>query len=332
MNAFDLERLPFRLHDFTRSTWVSERAQAIWQPRIDRVAACWLQLELLSVVTGLRRCTHTIISAKNLEALTTKMSDQGLVVEIMESLGNFHSTYAATTSTDKPINEPANYSIVIGTPDDAALFREAWTQRNQTNLGLLLGYPTCCTAFFDKVWYGERLIDVTWPMAYNTIGDTQDVSHEHVCVIDELPHANVMLRWLGIRAVPHLPCRFDCRETINHAEQFIALGRNAGYIEEMDWLVEMLSWPIQWSALHGIAEIKTPVVKIATTTDATPFKYSVRYEGTIYPEEGADGLAFPYMIPQHLKMTESNSFQRGLSNPIHLYDHVVSPKTDESDA
>ena len=32
--------------------------------------------------------------------------------------------------------------------------------------------------------------------------------------------------------------------------------------EVVSWLMEMLSWNVQWSALHGIAEIKTPVFPI----------------------------------------------------------------------
>jgi hypothetical protein len=36
---------------------------------------------------------------------------------------------------------------------------------------------------------------------------------------------------------------------------------HSGYRAEMDSLRDVFSWPVEWSALHGIAELKTPVIK-----------------------------------------------------------------------
>jgi hypothetical protein len=58
-----------------------------------------------------------------------------------------------------------------------------------------------------------------------------------------------------------------------------------------------MQWPVEWSALHGIAEIKTPIVKLSTRTDATPEKLILRYHGERYPQEGAHGVRFPYAVP-----------------------------------
>jgi hypothetical protein len=63
----------------------------------------------------------------------------------------------------------------------------------------------------------------------------------------------------------------------------------------MDWLDEVLAWPVEWSALHGIAEIRTPIAKVAMQTDATASKYTIQYPGRGYPREGARGLVFPYL-------------------------------------
>ncbi len=79
---------------------------------------------------------------------------------------------------------------------------------------------------------------------------------------------------------------------------------------------EILSWPAEWSALHGIAEIKTPVLKVSTRTDATAKKYVVRRQGEKYPAEGARGLGFPYSQPRQPLVTLSPGFRRGLDNPV----------------
>ena len=130
--------------------------------------------------------------------------------------------------------------------------------------------------------------------------------------------ANILWRWMGARAVPHLPCRLDCEPSAQLGEKFIEVGRRAGFGDEMDWLLEMLSWPVEWSALHGIAEVKTPVVKVVARTDATPIKYVVRRPGTAYPAEGTQGLRFPYQVPRKPLETDSQLYRRGLDNAIRV--------------
>ncbi|MGI8554243.1 MAG: class I SAM-dependent methyltransferase, partial [Dehalococcoidia bacterium] len=106
---------------------------------------------------------------------------------------------------------------------------------------------------------------------------------------------------------------------VKMASDLLAIGREAGYGEEMEWIYEMLSWPIQWSALHGIAEIMTPILKVATRTDATAVKYTVRL-GTPpgrYPEEGSVGVGFPYRTSKPRRSGQS-SFQRGLDTLISI--------------
>jgi hypothetical protein len=84
----------------------------------------------------------------------------------------------------------------------------------------------------------------------------------------------------------------------------------------MDWMLQILDWPVEWSALHGIAEIKTPILKVSTCTDATPCKYTVRYKGRSTPPEAAQGLRFPFLMSSSPVVTESAGFKRGLENPI----------------
>ena len=74
----------------------------------------------------------------------------------------------------------------------------------------------------------------------------------------------------------------------------------------------ILDWPMEWSALHGIAEVRTPVFKLAMDTDASAATYVVRHHGRSYPEHGATGLVFPYRRPDRLVISESRGFQEGL--------------------
>jgi hypothetical protein len=121
---------------------------------------------------------------------------------------------------------------------------------------------------------------------------------------------------MGVRPVSHLPCTFACAATIELADRLIEIGRKHGFDQEMDWLLQILDWPVEWSALHGVAEIKTPILKVSTRTDATPCKYTVRYKGRSTPPEAARGLRFPFLAASSPTVTESEGFKRGLDNPI----------------
>ena len=44
----------------------------------------------------------------------------------------------------------------------------------------------------------------------------------------------------------------------------------------MQALREILNFPLEWSSLHGIAEIINPIFKISTRSDATKYRYTIR--------------------------------------------------------
>lgn len=62
--------------------------------------------------------------------------------------------------------------------------------------------------------------------------------------------------------------------------------------EVLGWLEAMLDWPAEWSALHGIAEVKTGIVKFAYRTDYTPEKLTLYYHGHALAPDAMPGLTF----------------------------------------
>lgn len=305
-------RLSFRLPDFTRYSWVSDKARAVWEPRIQQVLDAWTELEWRSVAEGQRACTLRVVAPEDFLSLAPRMAQHGLTVLPLSMQGVSAQPYSNTATTYQA-GAPFVYHAVIGQPHQAAEFREAYQGGDQDTVGSLLGYPECCRKSFQRVWVEEQRIDTTWSMAINTETRQQNGL---TCEVFGPLGSNILLRWLGIRAVPHLPCAFDCDPTVVQAKGYIKLGRKLGYESEMEWLEEMLSWPVEWSALHGIAEIKTPVIKIASCSDATAEKCVVQRPGTSYPAEGAQGLVFPYRQPVRLAITDSKSFKRGLEYPL----------------
>jgi 2-polyprenyl-3-methyl-5-hydroxy-6-metoxy-1,4-benzoquinol methylase len=303
------ERLPFVLPEFNRHSWVDELARSAWEPRIARVSRAWLDIEWLSVAAGARECALLWISPDSLPELIPKWEVAQLSA-IQLQTGNAHFGGNAATS---PPSVSGMICIAIGALDKLEQLREAWTAADNETLGKLFGYPPCCRGFFRDVWTKHSCLDTTWTMAENT-----SLCQDHTVRIElseeTPPLANILWRWIGVRAVPHLPCRFDCPPSIALGTRLLEIGRNAGYVEEVEWIAEILTWPVEWSALHGIAEIKSPLVKISARTDATAGKWTVQWIGTKYPKEGATGLKFPYKPSKKPTLTQSRGYRRGLAH------------------
>lgn len=301
------ELLPFRLPDFTRISWASERARTVWEPRIAQITKAWLEVEWRGVVAGVRACAVRPVLADELVSEAPRWANAGLsfLPLALEAFGGSYSTVSETPSPDGPFR----IRVVIGALEDVVAFKQAWDDADQHAIGSLLGYPSCCREFFHDVWVRHGMVDPTWPMA---AASTEVENGARSIEIDGPPQANILWRWMGVRAMSHLPCSCDCAPTLELADRMLAVGREAGFEQEMDWALEILSWPLEWSALHGIAVVKTPVLKVTTMTDATPHAYVVRWTGTRFPREGARGLEFPYRLSRR-PLSSSRAFKRGLA-------------------
>lgn len=310
-----MDRLDFSLPDFTRLSWVSDSAREVWEPRLSQITKIWLEIEWLSVASGLRRCCITTASPEDFLVQAGKWVKLGLNALPVEIQGVSNYSYSSTQIRTE-FGKPFVFRFVLGTSQDVSDFKSAWDAGNDQEIGSLLGYPRCCYEFFKKVWVEQGMVDTTWPLAVATMATLPEEAS--TIEITGPSQANILWRWMGIRAIPHLPCRLDCKDSVELGKRFIEVGREAAYNKEMDWLLDILSWPVEWSALHGIAEIKTPVLKVTTRTDATARKYVVQRKGDVYPLEGVHGLTFPYRMPHTTPLTYSQGFQRGLDNPIEI--------------
>jgi hypothetical protein len=224
------------------------------------------------------------------------------------------SGYASSAVAPR-MGEPFEYRVAVGALADVAAMKDAIDRGDDITMGALLGFPPCCTAFFRETWVANACVDTTWQMAAAS-GPATGNGRTIAIDADTPFQTNILWRWMSVRAVPHLPCSFVCRVTVDFADRLMALARELGYDAEMEWMEEILNWPVSWSALHGIAEVKTPVLKASTRTDATGHEFVVVRQGRRVPAEAATGLRFPFQSPERPGITHSASFRRGLEAPI----------------
>ena len=130
-------------------------------------------------------------------------------------------------------------------------------------LGDALGYPECCRDHFRATWAAGR----------------------DVVTGAEGPwFANTLLRGIGVRLVPWLPCAPDCAETVERAEAFLGAGLNTGL--DMAPVESLLRLPLRWDALHGAAIITTPHFRVLMGCPASP-------ERVVYERTGVSWLPTP---------------------------------------
>ena len=278
------------MHDFTRTDWVSDRSRDIWASRIERIGQAWSQLEILSVANELRDCCLTHVSPEAFVGKSGEWIERGLTGLPLGCFAAPPRGYA-TQSKQNSLGRPFTYAVAIGQPDKLRKFKQAFQQTDHDAIGRLLGYPACCREFFQHTWVERQLSDPTWPMAQRTQGAVVRGSE---ATVDTGMASNVLWRWLGVRLVPHLPCNFNCGATEIFGQNLLQLGNDAGYSAEMNWVTEILSWPVEWTALHGIGEVKSSIVSVTAPTDATPVKYSVRSRGADHLQFEARGARRPF--------------------------------------
>ena len=283
------DRLDFALKNFVRIAWTSAAAERTWGPKLVRMSATVMYCEWMSVVFKLRRCALFHIHERDLERYSAGWVARGLSWKCLSE-----GPRTGTWWLDARLRGRApSRTVVLGNTLDIIDFERAWEDQDHESMGRLLGYPSCCRSFFQEVAVSQSCIDTVWAMSDS---NKHLHSHERSRTVDGPAVSNILLQSLGIRAVPHAPCSFACHATALFAHDLSLVARKVGLKKEYDLLLSILSWPAEWSGLHGIAEIKTPIVKICIPTDATGRKYTVRWNGTVIPEEGAKGLFFPFKV------------------------------------
>ncbi len=305
------EKLPFELPPFKRIAWVSTKAQITWEPIIQSLAEKNLDIRLQMLLNGSYSCIVQQFAAwEYLKAINTVKSLH-LHCDILETYNAFNPQ-----KENDGFVKPIFFKVVIGSQQHVDLFKKSWELHDHYTMAQLLGIPACCNEFYINNRIKKGWKDLTWLQALNTPFYSKEELN-----IDFLsfPLLNVLWRTLGIDSIGYSPCSFACSHSGNVHSAFLYAGRSLGLKQEMDWMETILSWPVEWTALHGIAEIKTPVLRVSTNTDATSHKLCVRLHSDVYPKEGSTGIHFPFRRLPFARITDSKAFYNGLKNEISIH-------------
>jgi hypothetical protein len=295
-----IRRLDFSLPPFQRVSWVSDAARAVWRPRLQAIVKARPRIFAQMVLVQAYPCARLRLTESEASELQSWIKDQrnGLLARPV----------GAESGTDR-----GHPRYVIGKPESVEAFASAWDKDQRDALDGLRGLPDCCRAFRGRVRDEGKWVDPLLAQALNT-ADATIANHSVQLASPGL--LNMLPASLGVLPLAHTPCSMRCEATRRMAEAWVETARVNGFAEEMDHLKALLAWPMEWSALHGVAELKMPVLKMAFDTDATAETYRVRLLSDEYPVEGVYGLTFPFQQPTSAKISGSIRFKAGLANPI----------------
>ncbi len=242
----------FRTEEVLRGPqWTSPESHELFAPKLALAKAGWDELEPMSVSSGVRPSALLSLTAEELVSASKAIIREGLEIVVLGQMPIANSSVNSYSSNAPRVGTPG-FRAALCRPGLSKAWLKAWEQEDDETIGELLGFPSCCRKFFQDQWKKNRQVDPTHVMDGGPDGAWE---------------VNIMLRWLGVRLVPHLPCSWNCAESLKLAQSLFELGMKSGMQREMSALYEILSLPMSYSLKNGIGFVETEHFRFAFTSD-----------------------------------------------------------------
>jgi hypothetical protein len=248
---------PWRPPPFCRVSWTSERSRSLWEPRLEAARDA---VEDLAVLRAARDGSARL-------AFVRPASLRRL---------NILAKLSRVAITAAPSVLPRPHDVAAGRAGRAALLigAESWTPP-------------------EEVDPDDEAEDPIWRLA-RQIPEAETFDDGRGLIVAGHWAANPMLAAIGLAASPPSCWSFAPGGAEAEGEALLADAAEHGRAEAIADLREALSWPISWTALHGAAEVKTPLFRFIRNSPPTGRRLSVRRLGAAMPEGAARGLGFPF--------------------------------------
>jgi hypothetical protein len=151
-----------------------------------------------------------------------------------------------------------------------------------------------------------------WELARNS--PESQFKTETLIVHGQTPMSILLWEDMGLSLFAGIPSGLTCSECGHIIQSHLNWMDTCGHGTDAEALREILSWPVEWSSLHGIEELRTPLFKLQATNWAKLYrqKHTVQIMGDGYPAEGATGLQFPYQTNAFKPVSDSAAFKKGV--------------------
>lgn len=246
---------------FCRTSWTSEASRALWEPRLGAARTAAEDLAVLRCADD-GGCRVAFVRPASLDRLCA------LATQRRVSLANLGAL------------PPGDHHVAAGRQGRLPLVIDGRAERAAAPITL-----SPCEDRAD--------LDPVWRLALATPGAEPFDDGSGLTVAGDWA-SNPLLAPVGLAAMPPWPHGFDDAAAEAEGEALLASAHAHGRLEAIGYLREALSWPVSWTALHGVAEVKTPVFRFIRNTPPTAQKLTIRRRGAAMPETAARGLGFPF--------------------------------------
>lgn len=280
-----------RLPAFSRLSWATPGAQRLWGARLAQLAQGWSELVLDLAVSGAAVAVPVAAGADVSHKLRAAAARRGMQLVARPACDGVRLVAWRAPSPGRCGS--ARRQFLLGRHAAVEGVLAALSAGDAHGAQHRLGVPACCARFqrdgpagWEQPW---------WPLAERTTPARSASLGSHRI---ELPAGSDRLPlWeaLGIPALWYVPCSLDCAAAGTDQRRLLALIAGWGEDRALGWIEEIGRWPVSWSALHGIAEIKTPVFKLIQPTDATAEELCIHIAGSGPVAEAARGVRFPFV-------------------------------------
>jgi hypothetical protein len=231
--------------------WLSGSARREWEPVLRAAQQAWAEIELASLSAGVRRSALIFLDVADLPAASATYARAGYETTVLQVGGS-------------------KLRAAVHERGLATDWHSAWEGPDNEAVGRLLGFPECCIDFFDTAWVQTGARDVTFRMAE----------------VDGPWEANTMLRHLGVRLVPHLPCSASCGATVDLARAMHTAGR--AHKADVAALEAVLRLPVSHDASSEVAIVETPYFRVSVGADPWPARRVATRAGQLEPRTWND--------------------------------------------
>lgn len=263
------------LDPFEQFNWKTAEARDQWNDLIQQMSEAKFEAEWRSVLDDETEREIAIIHVNNYnrEEWMRRIGEHGLVyrdIRYSKPYSGFSHKFFPTNEHDLSRN---TYSVIAEDPDVADHIKEVELEwdgpERHDEVGKHLGFPDCCREFFNDVWLDKGLIDPMYEISCNTpSARAVDGDRERVLLGDPNPGTNVMWRYFGLSFITHLPCSWECEESIEIARQRYRIMAENGYEGTANALADWLDTPFTWNGYHSIATVKNRYATSASSTSS----------------------------------------------------------------
>lgn len=281
------------LKPFARFNWKTSDSRDMYAEEMDEFPRAKHEAEWLSVKDGRTDRKAAIIHVRdhNRERWIERVGKHDLAYRPIRYSKPYDGFAHKFHPTDKSDPRRITYSVIAQNEDIADKMKEAELERQGQDrhdvIGELLGFPDCCRSFFGDVWVDNYELGLTDPMyevACNTPSAEEITDRTNVRVAKPEAYTNVLWRYFGWSFITHIPCSFECEESVEIGEARHEIMKENGFADAAEAAYEWMDQPATWDGLKRIATIKNMHVTGTAGTSCYWDKKRVEWRREHFPQ------------------------------------------------